>query len=160
MFDGLLLSGTSEVSLDTKGRLLIPARYRDNLMDQNEGACVVTRSLFENCLWLYPVDEWDSVVATLGALPTLTDPLCRTIQRVILGSAVFCQLDVQGRILLPQELRELAGLKKCAYLIGFNNKFELWSEDSYKAQRDVDNKVLQEALKDLSSHSVLQGLKL
>lgn len=89
MFDGLLLSGTSEVSLDSKGRLSVPARYREIFADDGDGQCVVTRSLFDKCLWLYPSSEWDNVVSTLGSLPTMTDPLCRTIQRIVLGSAVF-----------------------------------------------------------------------
>ena len=108
MFDGLLLSGTSEVSLDSKGRLSVPARYREIFADDGDGQCIVTRSLFDKCLWLYPSSEWDNVVSTLGSLPTMTDPLCRTIQRIVLGSAVFCQLDAQGRILLPPELRQVS----------------------------------------------------
>lgn len=160
MFDGLLLSGTSTVSLDAKGRFLIPARYRQALLDQNEGTCVVTRSLFDKCLWLYPSEEWDTVVKTLGSLPTLQDPLCRTIQRVVLGNAVFCQLDAQGRLLLTPELKAIAGLKKNAYLIGFNNKFELWSEDNYNAQCAQDEETLAKAVASLSEHTILNGLKL
>lgn len=160
MFNGLLLSGTSEVSLDTKGRLAIPARYRDIITDESDGQVVVTRSLFDKCLWIYPTEEWDNVVASLGALPILSDPLCRTIQRIVLGSAVFVGLDAQGRLLLPSELRVLSGLDKKAYLIGFNNKFELWSEDNFKAQREADDKLLQDACSQMDAHSVLAGLKL
>lgn len=160
MFDGLLLSGTSEVSLDSKGRLSVPARYREIFADDGDGQCIVTRSLFDKCLWLYPSSEWDNVVSTLGSLPTMTDPLCRTIQRIVLGSAVFCQLDGQGRILLPPELRQVSEITKKAYLIGFNNKFELWSEDNFALQRKADDELLQQAAKDLASHSVLANLKL
>lgn len=160
MFDGLLLSGTSEVSLDSKGRLSVPARYREIFADDGDGQCVITRSLFDKCLWLYPNSEWDNVVSTLGALPTMTDPLCRTIQRIVLGSAVFCQLDGQGRVLLPQELRQISEISKKAYLIGFNNKFELWSEENFALQRQADDDLLKQASKDLASHSVLANLKL
>ncbi len=160
MFDGLLLSGTSEVSLDSKGRLSVPARYREIFADDADGQCVITRSLFDRCLWLYPNSEWDNVVSALGSLPTMTDPLCRTIQRIVLGSAVFCQLDAQGRVLLPQELRQISEISKKAYLIGFNNKFELWSEENFALQRQADDELLQQASKDLASHSVLANLKL
>ena len=105
MFAGLLLSGTNDVSLDLKGRMAIPARYKDVIKDESDGQLIVTRSLFDKCLWIYPTSEWENVVESLGALPTITDPLCRTIQRIVLGSAVFCSLDAQGRILIPQELR-------------------------------------------------------
>ena len=64
MFDGLLLSGTSEVSLDSKGRLSVPARYREIIADDGDGQCIVTRALFDKCLWLYPSSEWDNVVST------------------------------------------------------------------------------------------------
>lgn len=81
-------------------------------------------------------------------------------QRIVLGSAVFCQLDAQGRILLPPELRQVSEITKKAYLIGFNNKFELWSEDNFALQRKADDELLQQAAKDLASHSVLTNLKL
>ena len=133
---------------------------REIFADDGDGQCIVTRSLFDKCLWLYPASEWDNVVSTLGSLPTMTDPLCRTIQRIVLGSAVFCQLDAQGRILLPPELRQVSEITKKAYLIGFNNKFELWSEDNFALQRKADDELLQQAAKDLASHGVLANLKL
>lgn len=160
MFDGLLLSGTSEVSLDDKGRLSVPVRYRNIIKEDSQGQCVVTKSLFDPCLWMYPIDEWESVVNTLGQLPTLTDALCRTVQRTVLGNAVYCQLDSQGRILLPQELRISAGLTKKAYLIGFNNKFELWSDEALNKQRELDAKILASSIDSLSSHPGLENLKL
>lgn len=160
VFQGLLLSGTNEVSLDVKGRLAVPVKNREILKEESDGQCVVTRSLFDKCLWLYPVDEWQKVVASLGELPSISDPLCRTIQRIVLGSAVFLTLDAQGRILLPQELRAVASLDKKAYMIGFNNKFELWSEENYKARMDEDLQMLQNASASISAHGVLEGLKL
>ena len=117
MFTGLLLSGTNDVSLDLKGRMAIPARYKELIKDESDGQLIVTRSLFDKCLWIYPTSEWENVVESLGALPTFTDPLCRTIQRIVLGSAVFCSLDAQGRILIPQELRTEASLEKKAFLL-------------------------------------------
>ena len=160
MFAGLLLSGTNDVSLDLKGRMAIPARYKDLIKDESDGQLIVTRCIFDKCLWIYPTSEWENVVESLGALPTITDPLCRTIQRIVLGSAVFCSLDAQGRILIPQELRTEASLEKKAFLIGFNNKFELWSEENFKAQREIDNNLLMDACKSMESHSLLANLKL
>ena len=160
MFNGLLLSGTNEVSFDQKGRMAVPARYRDVICDESENHLIVTRSLFDRCLWIYPADEWDSVVSSLGELPTISDPLCRTIKRVILGSAVDCTMDSQSRILIPQELREAADLDKRAYLIGFNNKFELWSEASYKAQLKADEELLSSACQQMDKHPLLGSIKL
>ncbi|MGN0902253.1 MAG: division/cell wall cluster transcriptional repressor MraZ [Succinivibrio sp.] len=160
MFDSLLLSGTTELSIDSKGRFAIPARYRELLNDDSDGQLVITRSLFDKCLWLYPTSVWNDVVNQLGSLPTLTDPLCRTIQRMILGSAVFVNLDAQNRILLPQELKTAVALDKKAYLIGFNNKFELWSQENFNARLGEDEQMLLEAAKDAASHSVLSQLRL
>ncbi len=160
MYSGLLLSGTTEVCLDLKGRFAVPARYRNMVVEDSDNQLIVTRSLFDKCLWLYPTSQWDNVVASLGALPNLSDALCRTVQRIVLGSAVFCSLDAQGRILLPPELRNLAELKKKAYLIGFNNKFELWSEENFTLQREHDDKLLEEACNSMNEHSLLANLKI
>ena len=78
----------------------------------------------------------------------------------MLGSAVFCTLDSQGRILLPQGLRKVASLNKKAFLIGFNNKFELWSEENFIAHREADDAMLQELQSKANSHPVLSTLKL
>ncbi len=160
MFSSLLLSGTNDVSLDLKGRMAIPARYKDIIKEDSESQLIVTRSLFDKCLWIYPTAQWELVVSSLSELPTITDPLCRTIQRIVLGSAVFCNLDAQGRILIPPELRTVAALEKKAILIGFNTKFELWSEENFKTQQEADDRMLEDACKSMESHSILSNLKL
>ncbi|MGN0895089.1 MAG: division/cell wall cluster transcriptional repressor MraZ [Succinivibrio sp.] len=162
MFDGLLFSGTTALALDAKGRMSVPSKYREyfEVSDNDQAELVITRSLFDKCLWIYPVSEWEKVVSSLGELPTLTDPLCRTIQRIVLGSAVFCPLDGTGRVLLPQQLRQVALIDKKAYLIGFNNKFELWSESCFDEQRRNDDELLRQASSSMSTHHLLEGLKL
>ena len=160
MDDGVFFCGTTQISLDSKGRLAVPARYRKCIQENNVGQLVVTRSLFDRCLWLYRKEQFDEVTESLGSLPVLSDPICRTIQRVILGSAVYLQLDSQGRILLPQELRALCGIEKKVFLIGLNNKFEIRSEENFKACIAEDENKLKAELSSLESHSVLSDLRL
>ena len=160
MFDGVLLSGTNELSLDNKGRFIMPARYRDVVLENSDNQIVITRSLFDKCLWVYLNYEWESVVASLGNIPNIADPLTRTVQRVILGSAVFVKLDAQNRVVIPPELRNLAELDKKAYLIGFNNKFELWSEHNFEAQRKQDQLMLEKACNAIDSNSMLKNIRL
>ncbi|MBQ9274530.1 MAG: division/cell wall cluster transcriptional repressor MraZ [Succinivibrio sp.] len=159
MFGSCLLSGTCEVSLDDKGRLPIPARYRQLIKDDG-GRCYVTRSLRSRCLWLYPAAQWEKVVEVLGRLPTLADAVCQAVQRTVLGSAGECSLDGQGRILLPAELRRFASLERKALLIGMNNKFELWSEQNIEEQRRSDEELLSAPDLDFAAHQGLEGLRL
>ncbi len=162
MFDSLLLSGTSEVALDDKGRIAIPARYRKLLTEDSDGKCQICRSLTDPCLWIYPASQWEEVSASLRSLPSVSSPLYRSIVRVVLGSAVEATLDSQGRVLLTPQLRACAGLSECkrAVLIGMDNKFELWSESAHEAQLKQDDELLRQSLPNLGDLPSLQGLKL
>ena len=160
MRTGLLLCGTSELALDDKGRLAVPARYRELLKEECYGECVITRSLFDPCLWLYPKTEWEVAAAALSSLPSLTDELCRSLQRLLLGSAVYVKMDAQSRILLPQELRSAGSITKKAVLIGMQNKFELWSDEVLTQQRSHDSEIIISERATLLSHPDLKNLKL
>lgn len=156
----MLLSGSSELSVDEKGRFAMPARCRQPLSEHCGGVLVFTRSLTDRCLWIYPQKEWEETVSALGALPSVTDALCRTVQRVVLGSAVSLKPDSQWRYVLPPELREAAGLKGRAMLIGFNRKFELWSCEELEAQRRRDEELLKRSLGSFGDHQGLGDLRL
>ncbi|MCR5537297.1 MAG: division/cell wall cluster transcriptional repressor MraZ [Succinivibrio sp.] len=166
MFSGLLLCGTTEVTLDDKGRFAIPARFRKDLKENHDNQCVVTRNInFEEpCLWVYPLREWEKVQAQLAALPNFGDSkkdrIYRILQRVLIGSAQLGTLDAQGRVLLTQELRQAYRLNKKAYLVGCSNKFELWSEEAYLEQQKRDEEALQEGLAASFDAQALQNLRL
>ncbi len=160
MFDSMLFSGTTEVSLDDKGRLSMPVRYRKLLKDDEQEKLVITVSLFEKCLWVYLTSEWDRVAEVLNTLPTLRDPVYRTVMRRFIGNAVVCDIDKQGRVLIPQELRDEAGLSKKAFLVGINNKFELWSQENLEKQQEIDEQLLKDSMKTLSSQPLFDGLRL
>ncbi|EAR21845.1 mraZ protein [Nitrococcus mobilis Nb-231] len=114
--------------------MAFPGRYRDRLLQSSDGQVVVTVDR-DHCLLIYPLPEWERIEQKLIKLPTL-NRTARRLQRLLIGHATECQLDGNGRILLPQPLREFAGLDKKAVLIGQGNKFELWDEPVWHERRD------------------------
>lgn len=126
--------GATKVTLDAKGRLAIPSRYRARLAECCGGQLVATVDR-DYCLLIYPFPEWEIIEQKLVALPSLNRQ-ARRLQRLMVGYATELEIDGHGRILLPIELREFAGLTKQAILLGQGNKFELWDEDSWNEKRD------------------------
>lgn len=126
--------GVSTLSLDAKGRLAVPARYRARLEACCASQLVVTINPREPCLWMYPVPEWEEIARKLSRLPTL-NPQNQLMQRLILGHAQEVEMDAQGRILLGAQLRDYAGLTRQAAVVGQGHKFEIWDEERWSAQR-------------------------
>ncbi|WP_067620842.1 division/cell wall cluster transcriptional repressor MraZ [Alicyclobacillus acidiphilus] len=118
-----MFMGEFEHSLDTKGRLTVPAKFRDELGE----SFVVTRGL-DKCLFVYPHEEWQILEAKLKALP-MTRSDARSFVRFFFSGASECELDRQGRILLPQKLRDYAGLEKDCTLLGVSNRVEIWDSN-------------------------------
>ena len=129
-----MLRGATKVTLDAKGRLAIPVRYRDQLMTRCEGSLVATVDR-DHCLLIYPLPDWEEIERKLSRLPALNKQ-SRRLQRLMLGHATEFEMDSHGRILLTRELREFASLDRQAMLIGQGNKFELWSEERWNARRE------------------------
>jgi len=130
-----MFRGVHNINLDAKGRMAVPARFRDSLMQDDQGALVVTIDTEERCLLVYPLKEWEPIQAKLEALPSF-NPAARRIQRLIIGHATDVDLDGNGRILLPAPLREYAGLEKKMVMMGQGNKFELWDEAHWQECRE------------------------
>ncbi|MBM7455500.1 MraZ protein [Oceanisphaera litoralis] len=132
-----MLRGAHAISLDTKGRLAIPTRLRDALRDECDGLLICTIDLSNPCLLLYPLAEWELIEKKLRALSS-TNPVERRLQRVLLGHAAECELDAQGRFLIPGPLRQHAGLDKKIMLVGQLNKFEIWDDTRWQQQINDD----------------------
>lgn len=128
-----MFRGVNTVNLDSKGRLAIPTRYREQLVRQCEGQMVVTVDR-DGCLLLYPLPEWEEIERKLARLSSFQKQT-RRLQRLLIGHATECEMDGNGRILLPQPLREYASLEKAVVLIGQSNKFEIWSETLWSERR-------------------------
>jgi len=126
--------GATKVTLDAKGRLAIPTRYRERIATRCDGELVVTLDK-DHCLLVYPLPDWEEIERKLVRLPSL-QKRTREMQRIMLGYATEVDVDGAGRILLSRELREVAGLERQAMLIGQGHKFELWDEERWNAIRD------------------------
>jgi MraZ protein len=130
-----MFKGFSTISIDAKGRLAIPARHRDQLSIEDSNALVLTLNPWDRCLWLYPSSEWEVIEDKLQGLSDF-DRESRRTKQIIRGYATDCALDSQGRVLLPNELRKFALLDKRVAFLGQGNKFEIWDDDTWSAQRD------------------------
>ncbi len=125
-----MFRGSSAINLDAKGRLAMPSRYREELVERCDGQLVITIDLADPCLCIYPLPYWEKVEATLSQMPSLRTET-RQLNRLLIGSAVDLELDSSGRLLIPARLREQAGLTKQVMLVGQLNKFQLWDEDKW-----------------------------
>jgi MraZ protein len=117
-----MFMGEYNHTIDAKGRLIVPAKFRESLGDQ----FVVTKGL-DGCLYAYPDSEWNNFEEKLKGLP-LTNKNARQFTRFFLAGAAACEVDKQGRILLPQVLREFAKLEKDVVLVGVASRVEIWSK--------------------------------
>lgn len=129
-----MFRGATKITLDAKGRLAIPTRYRERIAQRCAGQLVATVDR-DYCLLLYPFPDWEEIERKLVRLPSL-DKQARRLQRLMVGYATELEIDAHGRILLPKELREFAALDRQAILIGQGNKFELWDEERWNEKRD------------------------
>jgi MraZ protein len=120
------LLGTHEYQLDPKGRVSLPARFREAFA---EGAFLTLGQ--DRCLYVFPRAEWDRVRADIDALP-LSDTASRAYQRAFLGQSGEVKLDAQGRVTIPPKLRELAGIRKEVSVLGLGGRMEIWDRDTYE----------------------------
>jgi len=130
-----MFRGATKITLDAKGRLAVPARYRERIIARCEGQLVCTIDQ-DQCLLLYPLPDWEDIERQLMRLPSLNRK-ARKLQRLMVGYASDLDLDAHGRVLIPRELREYAGLDRQSILIGQGHKFELWDEASWNTRRDA-----------------------
>jgi MraZ protein len=125
--------GTSAITLDSKNRITIPTRYREELFADCQGKMVCTVDIQHPCLLLYPLPEWEEIELKLCGLSSM-NPQERLLQQVLLGNASDCEIDKSGRLLISGPLREHADLEKNLMLVGQLRKFEIWSDAAWKAQ--------------------------
>lgn len=127
-----MFMGEYNHTIDTKGRIIMPSKFRESLGEE----FVVTGGL-DGCLFVYPNEEWMNFIAGLKNLPGSKE--ARQLQRYFLAGAANLEVDKQGRILLPNKLRELAGLEKEIVLVGVLTKIEIWSKERWDSNNDFDD---------------------
>ena len=152
--------GFNSLSMDAKGRIAIPARYRNDFRNQNQSALVITKDPQYPSLKIYSDKEWEKISKKLQSLQGL-DPIVRNLQWTILGNAYETEIDVNGRMLIRvpsdlQEYAEITGQKQIA-LVGMGKKFEIWNINSWEMRQtggslstEILDVVLPESIKTMS----------
>lgn len=126
-----MFMGEYNHTIDAKGRLIVPSRFREKLGEE----FVVTKGL-DDCLFVYPLDEWAHIEEAFRKVP-LTNKKARDFVRFFFAGAASCEVDKQGRILLPQSLRTYAGLEKEIVSAGVLNRVEIWDKEKWEQSNDI-----------------------
>lgn len=122
-------------NMDVKGRMAVPAKFRNKL----SGGAIITRGL-DKCLFLFSIEEWQKLAEKIVSLP-LTQANSRAFSRLMLAGAADCNIDSQGRILIPDYLRKYAGLEKEVVIAGLYNRAEIWDEKSWSGyKKDTESR--------------------
>ncbi len=143
-----MFMGEYNHSIDPKGRLIVPAKFRESLGD----VFVVTQGL-DGCLFVYPDEEWQAFEEKLKTLP-MANKDARKFVRFFLAGAAQVELDKQGRILLPANLRSFAGLEKECALVGVGSRVEIWDKDRWEATTSYDD------MDEIADHMLELGLSI
>ena len=128
-----MFCGEYKNTIESKGRIIIPAKFREELGEK----FVVTKGL-DNCLYGYSLEEWSNFEKKVKELPQ-TDKYVRTFTRFFFSGATECELDKQGRVLIPSNLREYAKLEKNVYTVGVSSRFEIWAKDAWEEYISSEN---------------------
>ncbi|MDR2899870.1 MAG: division/cell wall cluster transcriptional repressor MraZ [Clostridiales bacterium] len=132
--------GEHQHNLDAKGRMIVPAKFRDEL-----GQTFIISKGLDKCICVYPLSEWKIIEDKLHSLP-LADAGARRFQRFMLGGAFECEPDNQGRVIIPAPLREYASINKDLVSMGLGNRIELWSKDNWESYNSDDGNSIDEEL--------------
>lgn len=136
-----MFRGRYEHSIDPKGRLSIPSKFREILVANYDERLILTN--YDHCLWAYPLREWKVVEEKVAALPQFK-PEVKALQRFFISAAAECPLDPNGRIIIPPTLRRYAALMKDVVLVGMTKRIEIWARERWQ-------KIFDQAEKDLTS---------
>ena len=130
-----MFRGAHPVTLDAKGRLAMPTRFREQIIARSQGRLTVTVDLTDRCLLIYTQPDWEVIEQKLVNLPAM-NAASRRAQRLMLGHASEIELDANGRALIAANLRGFAGIARDAVLVGQGVRFELWDETHWNESRD------------------------
>jgi len=142
-----MFRGSYEHSVDSKGRVSVPSRFRDILAERYEGKLVLTMD-FDKCVMAYPLEEWERVEEKIKALPQSQKEV-KDYMRYVFSNAAECELDKQGRILIPPALREGARISKNVMVVGLLNKMEIWDKVAWDARKSQTGDKIGEVLSTL-----------
>ncbi|PIU51624.1 cell division/cell wall cluster transcriptional repressor MraZ [Candidatus Desantisbacteria bacterium CG07_land_8_20_14_0_80_39_15] len=147
-----MFMGEYQHSLDKKGRLIVPSKFREILTEKYEDKFVITRGL-DNCLFLYPSDEWREIERKVKTLSMLKRE-ARAFKRFLISGAVECVLDKQGRIMIPFNLRQHAHIERDVVLIGAVEKIEIWSKENWHTYSKKAEESFEEIAQELGEFQI------
>jgi len=123
-----MFTGEYECTLDEKGRVSIPSKFRE-VLNQRYNCKLILSRWFDGCLALFPYEEWVKIANKLRETTSFTQPEGRKLQRLFFSSAIECSLDKQGRLMIPQRQRQMAGINRRVVMIGIVDKIEIWAKE-------------------------------
>jgi MraZ protein len=142
----MMFRGSSFHSIDPKGRIIVPARFREAIKAGGENAVMVSQ--LDGCLLAYPLEEWAEIEKRILAKKNKTETI-RRFRRIFIGGAAYCACDKQERILIPPPLRQYAALEKDIVLVGVLDHFEIWSRENWdKEHLNLEEDMKKEAVGD------------
>lgn len=139
-----MFRGSYEHTVDAKGRVSVPAKFRDIIADRYDGKLVLCMD-YDRCLTVYPLEEWERLEEKIKALSLIKQEV-KEFRRFLLSSATECELDKQGRILIPPSHRQHAGIAKSVTLVGIIDKIEIWDAKAWEARNIQNGDKIGEAL--------------
>lgn len=142
-----MFRGSFEHTVDSKGRVSVPSKFRDIIADRYDGRLVLALD-FDRCLAVYPLEEWEKLEEKIRTLPMMQKEV-KEFMRFFFSSASECELDKQGRILIPPALRERAAINKTVLLVGIINKIEIWDSAVWEARNSQNIDKIGETLSSL-----------
>lgn len=142
-----MFRGSFEHTVDSKGRVSVPSKFRDIIADRYDGRLVLAMD-YDKCLTVYPLEEWEKLEEKIRTLPMMQKEV-KDFMRFLLSSATECELDKQGRILIPSTHREHAGITKSVMLVGIIDKIEIWDAKAWEARNTQNGDKIGEALAEL-----------
>jgi MraZ protein len=139
-----MFRGSFEHTVDSKGRVSVPSKFRDIIADRYEGKLVLAMD-FDKCLTVYPLEVWEQLEEKIKTLPMMKQEV-KDFMRFIFSSANECEVDKQGRILIPPSHRERSGIDKNVVVVGIMNKIEIWDAKAWEARNSQNVDKIGEAL--------------
>lgn len=142
-----MFRGRYEHTIDVKGRISVPAKFRELLSSQYSESLIITN--FDQCLWAYPAAEWKVVEDKIASLPQFR-PEVKAMQRFFVSAASECPLDKQGRIIVPPTLRDYASLDKDCVMVGMSRRIEIWSKARWEQVFNAAEQTLENSINKLT----------
>jgi MraZ protein len=143
-----MFRGRFEYSIDEKGRISLPVRFREVLSANYDERLILTT--FDQCLWAYPLPEWQLIEEKIAALPQFKSEV-KALQRIFVSGATECALDKQGRLIIPPVLRDYAGLEKDVLFVGMTKRIEIWSKQRWEDIFAKSQKLIETSTDDLAN---------